>query len=140
MADRHFLADRGGHFRIREHRVHRRQNRRRRTEGNVHWNVVPLPTGAADGVGEMAPHGGETGRIGALETENRLFDIADREDRAGAHPCRCVKKPFGQFGDYLPLRRVGVLGLVNQDMIDPAIQFIEHPGWPTRRHQQPSGP
>ncbi len=85
----------------------------------------------------MVAHGDERCRIGALKAEDRLLGIADGEDRAD----RVARTPageklLGQGRHDLPLVRVGILRLVDQDMIDAAIELEQHPGGDARLRQQ----
>ena len=67
--------------------------------------------------------------IGALEAEDGLFFVAHREDGAvlAAFPALTGEKFLGQFLDDFPLFGTGVLGLVDQDMIDAAVELVQHP-------------
>ena len=68
--------------------------------------------------------------IGALETEDRLLLVAHREQ--GARP-RAVARALpgeeflGELGDDPPLLRARVLRLVDQDMVQAAVELVEHP-------------
>ena len=79
---------------------------------------------------EMARHVGEPFRSGALEGEDRLLLVADRKNAARlrlAHPF--ASRELGdQRADDLPLRRAGILRLVDQHMIDAEIELVMHPG------------
>src|SRR6185437_7583938 len=78
----------------------------------------------------------ELRRIGSLEGEDRLFLVADGEDRAhdrlpaAARPLNGIacKKFCRQRFDDSPLLRAGVLRLVDQQVIDASIELVEHPG------------
>ena len=76
-----------------------------------------------------------------LEPVDGLFGVADRKhgpDRL----TRCAqagKKFLGQRFDHAPLDLVGVLGLVDQNMVNPAVQFIENPGRYPLARQKVSG-
>ena len=78
---------------------------------------------------EMALHAGEFARLGALERIDRLFDIAHRE-HAAHHRARAL--PGGKIGrelfENLPLTRRRVLRLIDQNMIDAGIKFVQNPG------------
>src|SRR3546814_17118027 len=65
-------------------------------------------------------------RIGALKAEDRLLEIADREDGA-PQPARALAREdlLRQSGRNGPLRAVGVLRLVDQDMIQLLVQRSE---------------
>ena len=77
----------------------------------------------------MRAHAREGVRVGALEAVDRLLGVADREDRARAFARAFADEELlGQGLDHLPLLRVGVLGLVDQDMVEAAVQLEQHPG------------
>ena len=70
---------------------------------------------------ETAPHRVEFFRRGALEGEDRLLLVADREEAARA---RRLREFIGDDLQNLPLRRARVLRLVEQNVIDPLVEFI----------------
>ncbi len=72
---------------------------------------------------------GEASRIGALEGIDRLLLVADGEDGPLAVPRAGAGEELrGQGPDDVPLLRRSVLGLVDQHMIDAAVELVEHPG------------
>ncbi len=68
-------------------------------------------------------------RCRALERENGLLLVADREHRAHGVLARTLAG--GKFRDdvldNVPLPRTGVLRFVDQDMIDAAVELVMHP-------------
>ena len=78
---------------------------------------------------EMGAHPVERLGVGALERVDRLLLVADDEDRAGNVVAGAA--PGGELGrealDHRPLLGGGVLGLVHQDVVDPAVEPVEHP-------------
>ena len=70
---------------------------------------------------ETAPHRVEFFRRGALEGEDRLLLVADREEAARA---RRLREFIGDDLQNLPLRRACILRLVEQNVIDPLVEFI----------------
>ncbi len=78
---------------------------------------------------KMQPSLGEFPRRGALEREDRLFLVADRED--GAHHAVARARACGELGDDViddvPLPRARILRLVDQHMIDAAVELVMHP-------------
>jgi hypothetical protein len=72
----------------------------------------------------------ELRRIGALEAENGLLLVANREDRARF---RVVARAFAreeffrQLAHDVPLLGAGILRFVDQDVIEAAIELVEHP-------------
>ena len=78
-------------------------------------------------------------RRGALKRKDRLLLVADRED--GAH--HAVARAFagGEFGndvdDNVPLPRAGILRLVDQHVVDAAVELVVHPaGRDAVQHRQ----
>ncbi len=87
---------------------------------------------------ELAPGIAEALRVGALEGIDRLLEVADHEQ--GAVAALALARATEIFGDELlddlPLRRVGVLRLVDQHMVDFAVELVTHPVAHARRPQQ----
>ena len=113
----------------REDGVHRVQHGGGGAEGDFQVDLVPAAFGQLDSGLEMAAHAGELGGVGALEAVDRLLLVADREDRADSVGAGGVgEELLGQRGDHLPLLRVGVLRLVDQDVVEAAVELEQHPG------------
>ena len=80
-------------------------------------------------VAEVIARLAEVFRTGALEPENRLLVVADCKD--GAH--RIALRPgtveviVGQRLDDAPLRRIGILRLVDEDMVETAVELVADP-------------
>ena len=91
--------------------------------------------------GEVVAHVAEDGRVGALERIDRLLVVAHDEQRlfpaAGAAVAR--GHLAREMGDGAPLQRAGVLRLVHQDVVDGAVEAIEHPVGHGRVRQQGLG-
>ena len=70
-------------------------------------------------------------RVSALKAEDGLFFIAN--GKYCARPCFAtrqtgiVKKRIGQCGDDPPLRRAGILRLIDQNMVETIIDFEQYP-------------
>ncbi len=115
-----------------EHRVHRLQHCGGGPEGDVQRHRVPVALGGLGAGLEMAAHPGEFGGVGALEAEDRLLLVAHGEDgarRLAAVPrAESGEELLGDGADDLPLLRIGVLRLVDQDVVQPAVQLEQHPG------------
>src|SRR5207237_611190 len=108
-----------------EYRIDRGQYRCRRAERGIEIDLFPAPPGAGDCFGEVLPHPLEAGRIGALEAEDRLLAVADREDRALDLARALADEEFlGECRHHLPLLGIGVLSLVDQDVVDAAIELV----------------
>jgi hypothetical protein len=85
----------------------------------------------------MPPHRDKLARVGALKAVDRLLGVADREDRANAlAPALAGEELLGQCRDDLPLLRISVLRLVDQDVVEPAIELEQNPGGNPRPPQQ----
>src|SRR5205814_7749049 len=77
---------------------------------------------------QLALHAAEPRRRRALEGKDRLLLVADREDAAaGAAATFAGEELLDQRADHLPLPRAGVLRLVNQQVVDPAVKLVLHP-------------
>ena len=65
----------------------------------------------------------------ALEAVDRLLRIADREERAHALAAGAVAggEILGDAAQDLPLLGIGVLRLVDEHVIDAAVELVEHP-------------
>ena len=86
-----------------------------------------------------AAHLGELARVGALEAEDRLLGIADSKDRAHTVDRALPREEFaGEATDHLPLVGVGVLSLVDQNVVEAAVELVEHPGCAVGVRQQPA--
>ena len=129
--------------------VHCIQHPLDRAEGHVEIDGRPVFLRVAHPFPEAFPDAAEHHRIGALEAEDRLFDVADGEHGA-RRPGQAVVggralDPFAgeEFPrdrlDQAPLLRAGVLRLVDQDMVDAAVQLVEHPFGRRRTGQQGFG-
>ena len=77
-------------------------------------------------------------RRGSLEAVDRLLGIADREERAHALAVRAGAggEILGDLAQDLPLLGVRVLRLVDQHVVDAAIELVEHPGRVAAREQR----
>ena len=73
--------------------------------------------------------GGEIARVGALEAEDRLFEIADGEQRAQplAMATLAREELLDQRADDRPLVGIGILRLVDQHMLGRLVELIAHP-------------
>ena len=106
------------------------------TERKERWSCGsrPFQAGGAGAPAELAPHAREPGRHRALEGEDRLLLVADGEQRA----CRlggavAGEELLGQCLDHLPLARAGVLRLVDQDVVEAAVELVVDPARRRRR-------
>ena len=130
MADRRRLGgDAGARRRLGEHGIDSGKHRAGGAEGFGQGQRFPRPPGSLRPAPELPVGSGERPRIGALETENRLFLVADGEQcaRRGAGAL-AGKELLGQRRNHGPLRRARVLRLVDQQVVEAAIELVEHPG------------
>ena len=127
-------------LRIGEHGVDEVEDRRGGAERDVEIDGSQLKPGRLGMPGEPPPQPIELGRVGALEAEDRLFLVTHRKHRA-----RCVAGPGAgeklgrQRRDDLPLHRAGVLGFVDQHVVDPAVELVKDPWGDARPLQQVCG-
>ena len=116
---------------IGEHVIDGGKHGRHGAERQVERHAAPGEAGVARHVGEGSAHGVELREVGALEAVDRLLLVAD--DEQGAHLAAragVVEELRGQRVDDLPLLGAGVLRLVDEDVVDAAVE-LEHA--PTRR-------
>ena len=78
---------------------------------------------------EMVAHLREPFRRGSLETEYRLLFVSDGEHGPvqGSSGAFARREFLGEPADDVPLDRTDVLRLVNQDVVDAAVQPVQHP-------------
>src|SRR5262249_32939318 len=79
-------------------------------------------------IGEMAS---ERFRVRSLEAEDRLLLVADREQgpRSCTFTCAAAGEEFlGELVYDLPLLGARVLRLVDENMVETAIELVENPG------------
>src|ERR1700682_966576 len=72
----------------------------------------------------------EARRVRTLESEDRLLLVAHRENRAGAIWTRAVayEKFLGKPINDFPLFGARILRLVDQNVVDAAVELVVHPG------------
>ena len=110
-----YLVDRGKHA---------RRGAERKTEPNMREGLGP---GQEPGL-DFPPHSVEHLRRGALEGKDRLLFVPHRKEGA-----RTVALPVpgrelsGELFENFPLGLARILRLVDQHMVDPGIELIEHP-------------
>src|SRR3546814_7794939 len=73
--------------------------------------------------------GAEGARVGALKAEDCLFAIADGEEGADALGIvgRTREKLLGEREDNAPLAHIGVLRLVDEDVVGALVELEAHP-------------
>lgn len=121
--------------RVGEDRIDRLQDRLGRAERNIKRQLQPGLVSIVDALLKMLPHCQKGVRVGALKAEDRLLHVANGEHGADRGACALAGKKFlGQGGYDGPLLGIGVLCLVDQNVIEPAIELEQHP----RRHPRPA--
>src|SRR5258705_9925994 len=92
-------------------------------------HILQIPADRGAKRGEGVSHGVEFAWRRALEREDGLLLVADGEDRAvdGAR-AGAGKKLSRQKPNDLPLLRAGILGLVDQHVVDALIALLVRPG------------
>ncbi len=111
-----------------------------RAKRRVELDRPPQRATVDDAPREMIAHATEFLRIGVLEAEDRLLDVADGEDRA-CHVAAPLtgEELLGEADHHLPLLRARVLRLVDQDMVDSAVQLVQDPRCDSLPVEQLSG-
>ena len=117
--------------RLPEHHVDRVQHDRHRAERVFERDRTETAARRCScAASKNRAHLGEGFRRRALEREDRLLVVADREDRAPQAAARAGAG--GELGDEalddVPLLRARVLRLVDQQMVDAEIELVVHPG------------
>ena len=112
-----------------EHMVDRMQDRRSGAERIGKGYRIEFQPGVLELLLQRPAAQVEFARGRALEREDRLLLVADREHRA--HHAVAGAGAGGEFGndmgDDVPLPGAGVLRLVDQHMIDAAVELVMHP-------------
>ena len=114
---------------VAKHVVDRLQDRRARAERVVERYRIEFQPGVLELPFQFPPAQVEFARRGPLKRKDRLFLVADREH--GADHTVARTGAGGEFGndvrDDIPLPRAGILRLVDQHMIDAAVELVVHP-------------
>ncbi len=109
--------------------IDRRENGRDGSKRHRQFDRLPGEAGVARERCEALACVREHLRVGALERIDRLLFVADGEDRASnavAASGTC-KKFLGQGFDDLPLLGARVLRFVDENVIEAAVELVEHP-------------
>ena len=125
---------------VAEDAIDRLQQRHHGAERQPQRHTAPFASGSAACLGEALAGGREHLRRRALEAVDRLLLVADAEKcpllvgGAGANEeFRCQRL------DDRPLLRARVLRLVDQNVIEAAVELEQHPGGGVGRGKQPGG-
>ena len=133
----------GGRFRS-EDLVDDGKYRRGGTVRQFQLHLLQTPAGIGHGGAEMIAHEAEIRRIGVLEAVDGLLLVANGENGALEGPFTLagafagIEVP-GQSFDHLPLGGAGVLGLVDKNMVDAAVELVMDPRHPVSACQQLAG-
>ena len=119
----------GRRGRVCEHTIHQLQHRLRGAERHVQRRVLPGLACRAHALAQQSVRLVEGIDIGALERIDRLLAVADGEHGA-VHVAgrRAGEELRGQRVRDAPLLGRGVLHLVQQQVIEAAVQLVQHPG------------
>ena len=131
VARRTHAVESGARIRImREDGVHRFENLAQRAEGDAEVHLAERLLRAFGTGPHLVEHAFEHHGIGTLEGIDRLLPVTHHEQGAGlAAVAAFAGKELGcQRLHDLPLHRAGVLRLVDQQVLDAAIELEQHPG------------
>ena len=113
------------------------ENRLRRPKREGQRHVGEWALGVPMALGECAFHFREHLGRRALEGEDGLLLVADREDGAVLGPCAGACKKLGaERRKNAPLRQGCVLGFVKQQVIEAIVELVQHPRGARPRHQR----
>ena len=114
---------------VAKHMIDRLQDRRPGAERIGERHRIEFQPGIAEFLLQPPAPGIEFVRRGALKRKDRLLLVADRKDRARDAIARAFARgEFGNdMGDDVPLPRAGILRLVDQHVIDAAVELVVHP-------------
>ena len=128
-------------LRVGKDAVHGRKQRLHRAERQRERNAPPGEPRPVGALREVLTHGGEHPGRGALEAVDRLLLVADGEHRARFLARTAAGEEFlGERADHQPLRGARILRLVDQDVVEPSVQLVEHPFHGAGRTQQACRP
>ena len=115
--------------------VHQREDGGGRAEGDVERDVAPGLPAVGDAGGHLVAGAGELGGVGALERVDGLLGVADGEEGAGGGGVPCPagfgrvagEELLGEAVGDAPLFGGGVLDLVEEEVVDAAVELVEDP-------------
>ena len=112
-----------------KHLIDRMQDRRPRPERISKRHRIELQSGALELPLQCPAAQVEFAWRSALKRKDRLLLVADREHRSHQAVARaCARGEFGDdVRDDVPLPRAGILRLVDQHMVDAAVELVMHP-------------
>ncbi|MDQ2675349.1 MAG: hypothetical protein M3Y34_00940, partial [Actinomycetota bacterium] len=125
---------------IGDHCVHDVEHGRRRPEARLDRQIAELESRARPRIfacfekrdrllANPVPRPLEFVRIGPLEAEDRLLEIPDHEERSAPPLARALarEKFGGERLDDLPLRAIGVLAFVDEDVVGAPVELVADP-------------
>ena len=101
----------------------------KRAETGAQRFPMPLPICGFRQPLQLAPLFNEQARLGALERIYRLLGVTHGKDGLGALGRAIAAEIIVDQGpDHRPLLGIGVLAFIDQNVIDPRIELVAHPG------------
>ena len=139
---------------VRDHRIDDIEHRRRRPEARLDRQIAEFERGARPCIfarfeqrgrllANPVPRALEFMRVGALEAEDRLLEVADHEERAASAPRARpapAKNSAASAWTISHCCAVGVLAFVDEDVIGPPVELVADPVPHARGCEQLPGP
>ena len=114
---------------IGEHAIDGFEDRRDGAERQIERDALPRLPNISGEAGEALAHFGKHARHRALEAVDRLLLVADGKERAHAFALPQPGEELARQRLYdLPLLAARVLRLVDEDVVDAAVELEQHPG------------
>ena len=125
----------------RKHQIDRRQDVIGRAERARQLDVFELPFGAVHAFLKLATAATEGFRLGSLERIDRLLFVAHRKHGTADTVTRAKsgEELRGQGLHHRPLVGTGILGFIEQNVIDPLVQLVLNPRAGVLARQQSNG-
>src|SRR3954453_16876633 len=122
-------VDAAVNLRFAKHAIDRLQDRGSRAERVGERHRIEFQSDLDELALQQSAARHEFARRRALKGKDRLLLVADRRDRARDTLTRALaRRELGDdVGDNVPLLWAGILRLVDQDVIDAAIELVMHP-------------
>ena len=131
------LVAKGCGIPVLQRRIDKAQDGGRRAEGVLELQALKPLFDCLESLAKPGVLFVKSRNIGTLKRIDRLLLVTHHEDRPGLIACtKSRRKLGGQQFDHPPLGRACVLRLIDQNMVDPAVQPIKHPGRDRRLSDQ----